>query len=303
MKGIYIIANDKVLDNCITLLNSIRLYDKDVPITLIPYDDNYHQVFNILSKKYKVTLYPDLDFIDKLSNNLHSIFGENFFARPNQFRKQACWFGEYDEFLYIDTDIIVFDKIIQCLDYLQDYDFIACDYQGKKGIQNVFSQQVIDNNIFTSEQLKDIFNCGFWGSKKKIISEETLYKIFKECSQNLQYFDFTQKTSDQPIINYLILTQVKKRLNLTQITDDEPGNWAGSKHFIEKDHKLYDNGKPLRYLHWAGVPLHPGGNYYELWQHYRYLGEEKPLPMATNTIHKKNYWQTLKNKARKLFSK
>lgn len=301
MKGIYITANDnaKVIENSIALLNSIRLYDPEVPVTLIPYDDNYHQVFKILSDKHKVTLYPDLLFIDNLSNNLYSIFGKDFFARPNQFRKQACWFGEYDEFLYIDTDIIVFDQIINCLDYLNQYDFITCDYQGSKGIDNIFTQQIIEKNIFTSEQLKDVFNCGFWGSKKNLISEEILYDVFKICAQNIEYFDFSRKTSDQPIINYLVLTQISKRLNLTKISDNEPGSWAGSKHFVEKDHKLYDKGKPLRYLHWAGVPLNPQGNYYDLWQYYRYIGEERPANISVNT-NKKSYWQIIKNKAKNL---
>ncbi|WP_069791415.1 Npun_R2821/Npun_R2822 family protein [Cyanobacterium sp. IPPAS B-1200] len=297
MKGIYIVANDKVINNSIALLNSIRLYDSEVPITLIPYDDNYHEILKILSTTYQVNLYADLGFIDTLSNNLHNIFGQNFFARPNQFRKQACWFGEYDEFLYIDTDIVVFEKIISCLDYLKDNDFITCDYQGSKGIRNIFSEEVINRSIFTSDELKDVFNCGFWGSKKDLISEDLLYETFKECSKNPEYFDFSQKTSDQPIINYLVLKQIPRRLNLTKISDNEPGSWASSKHFTEQDHKLYDKGQPLRYLHWVGVPLKSGGPYYELWKHYRYLGEETPVSVETR---KKDYWQGLKNKAKSI---
>jgi len=37
-KGIYITANDKVMDYAIACLNSIRLYDPEIPIVLIPYD-------------------------------------------------------------------------------------------------------------------------------------------------------------------------------------------------------------------------------------------------------------------------
>jgi hypothetical protein len=47
-RGIYITANDKVTDQAIALLNSIRLYDPDTPITLIPYDDNYQKAASIL---------------------------------------------------------------------------------------------------------------------------------------------------------------------------------------------------------------------------------------------------------------
>ncbi|NQZ62201.1 MAG: methionine synthase, partial [Crocosphaera sp.] len=143
-RGIYITANDKVIEQAIALLKSIRCYDQDTPVVLIPYDDNYQVIAKKLNEDFGVTVYPDLEFIERLSIKLQSIFGEDFFARPNQFRKQACWFGEFDEFLYIDTDIVVFKKIVDDLNYFTDYDFICYDYQHKAGIRNVFSQKIID---------------------------------------------------------------------------------------------------------------------------------------------------------------
>ena len=86
-RGIYITANDRVADHAIALLNSIRAYDTETPVVLIPYDDNYHEVLSVLNARFGVTVYPDLEFIDRLSKRLHSTFGEKFFARPNQFRK------------------------------------------------------------------------------------------------------------------------------------------------------------------------------------------------------------------------
>ena len=47
-RGIYITANDKVADHAIALLNSIRAYDTETPVVLIPYDENYHEVASIL---------------------------------------------------------------------------------------------------------------------------------------------------------------------------------------------------------------------------------------------------------------
>jgi hypothetical protein len=110
-RGIYIIANDRVIEQSIALLNSIRVYDADTPIVLIPYDDNYQAVANILGESFGVKIYEDLEFIERLSHQLQGIFGEQFFARPNQFRKQACWFGSFEEFIYIDTDIVVLKRL------------------------------------------------------------------------------------------------------------------------------------------------------------------------------------------------
>ena len=292
-QGIYITANDRAIEQSIALLNSIRLHDRETPIVLIPYDDDYQKIAQLLGGKYGVTVYKDLDFIERLSHKLYSIFGKNFFARPNQFRKQACWFGEFDRFLYIDTDIIVFEKIVDNLNYLDNYDFICCDYQYKAGIKNVFTPKVIEENIFQEIELQDIFNGGFWASKKNLISEQQLDRIFRECAAHIDYFDFSQKTSDQPIINYLILKSTSKRFNLVKLSDREPGNWAGSSHFYEKDRVLYDREKPLKYIHWAGIPMKPGGPYRELWEYYRYLGEQKPPETSPTEKPQRNQWQKI----------
>ncbi|AFZ46198.1 hypothetical protein Cyast_0216 [Cyanobacterium stanieri PCC 7202] len=303
MKGIYIVANDKVIENTIALLNSIRINDPLIPIYLIPFDDQYHNVAEIVTKKHDVKIFPDLKFIEDFTGQIAAIFDRDFLALPNKMRKLVQWFGPLDEFLYIDTDIIIFESLYPILDYLQEYQFINCDYHFKgRKLNDVFSSVVTEKNIFSSQELEDVFNSGFWGSKKGLFSISELYKILTECANNKEYFDFSQKTTDQPILNYIILKSTENRLNLVKLNNHEPGSWAGSKHFVEKDHKLYDKGKPLRYLHWAGVPLNPQGNYYELWQYYRYLGEEKPANISVDN-HKTNYWDIIKNKARKLLKK
>lgn len=284
-RGIYITANDKVTDQAIALLNSIRLYDAETPIVMIPYDDKYQEIASLLNKSYGVQVYEDLEFIDRLSKRLQQTFGEQFFARPNQFRKQACWFGPFDEFLYIDTDIVVFEKIADNLNYFAEYDFLCCDYQHKGGITNVFTQKVLEDNVFTENELQDIFNGGFWASKKNLISEDTLYETFTECASHPEYFDFSQKTSDQPIINYMLLKRIPSRFNIVRRPGGAPGNWAGSPHFQIQGDRLIDPtvNQPLQYVHWAGIRIQPGCPYWDIWKHYRYLNEPEPPELSQNS--------------------
>lgn len=297
-RGIYITANDKVTDNAIALLKSIREYDKQVPVVMIPYDDNYQGIAEILTQSYGLKIYQDLEFIERLSQKLQQTFGGKFFARPNQFRKQACWFGQFEEFLYIDTDIVVFEKIIDNLNYLQTYDFICCDYQHTGGIKNVFTPKVIEEGVFSEADVRDIFNCGFWASKKNLISEADLYESFAECAAHPEYFDFSQKTSDQPIINYLILKRVPRRFNIVRQPGGAPGSWAGSKHFEYRGDRPFDPnvGKPLQYMHWAGMRIGPGCPYWEIWEHYRYLNEPKPIRQPPPTP---SPWQRIKNQIKR----
>ncbi|MEM9216063.1 MAG: Npun_R2821/Npun_R2822 family protein [Cyanobacteria bacterium P01_F01_bin.150] len=303
-RGIYITANDKVMDHAIALLNSVRLHDPDIPIVLIPYNDDYHEVAACLEQRYGVTVYEDLEFIERISTRLYDIFGEGFFARPNQFRKQACWFGPFDEFVYIDTDIVVFESISQNMNYLKAYDFICSDYQHKGGIENVFTVKVLDEQVFTPTDLYDIFNGGFWGSKKGLISESDIYETFRECAAHPDYFDFSQKTSDQPIINYMILKRLPKRFNIVRREGGAPGNWGGSSHFeIRDDFTLFDPrlNQPLQYIHWAGIRIEPGCPYWDIWKHYRYLGGIEPSddslrPEKTNP----SFWQSINKRLRTL---
>jgi hypothetical protein len=306
-RGIYIIANDKVIDHAIALLNSIRMHDQDTPIVMIPYDDNYHVIADILTKHYAVQIYEDLEFIDRLSKRLHEIFGSKFFARPNQFRKQACWFGPFDEFLYIDTDIVVFEKIADNLNYLAEYDFINCDYQHLGGLRNVFAPKVLEEKVFTESEIKDIFNGGFWGSKKNLILENDLYETFAECASHPEYFDFSEKTSDQPIINYMLLKRIPSRFNIVRREGKAPGNWAGTPHFQMQGNVLFDPtiNQPLQYLHWAGIRIQPGCPYWDIWEYYRNLNPSLP-PGDFPVPAKKSQWQhtldSMKNQLRKIKS-
>jgi hypothetical protein len=291
-RGIYITANDRVIEHSIALLNSIRLRDPETPIVLIPYDDNYQQVAEALGEKFGVKVYGDLAFIDRLSQQLHAVFGDRFFARPNQFRKQACWFGDFEQFLYIDTDIVVFDKIIDSLNYLANYDFICNDYQHAGGIANVFTPKVLEENVFTEAECREIFNGGFWGSQKGRITEADLYETFADCAAHPDYFDFSQKTSDQPIINYMVLKRLSRRFNIARRPEKAPGSWAGSPHFVREGERLIDPkvNQPLHYLHWAGIKIQPGCPYWDIWEDYRYLNEVKPERVEPS-VTQKSSWQ------------
>lgn len=273
-RGIYIVANDRVIENSIALLNSIRLYDQEVEIYLIPFNEQYHQVAEQLRILHNVKVFPDLELLEKFTQRISEIFDRNFLALPNKMRKLVAWFGPLDEFIYIDTDIVVFEKIADNLDELAKVDFFCCDYHfANDKLKNIFSPLVKEQNIFTDAQLEDVFNSGFWASKKGIITEQQMDEVLRECASHREYFDFSQGVTDQPILNYLVLKLIDKRGNLVKIPGGGPGSWARSRNFQQQDYVLYDKGKRLKYLHWAGTKMKVGSPYWELWEHYRYLHE------------------------------
>ncbi|MCS6791708.1 MAG: methionine synthase [Oscillatoriaceae bacterium SKYG93] len=276
-RGIYILANDKVIDNAIALLESIRLYDSETPVVMIPYDNNYTTIAKVVTTAYGVKIYENLHLVESIIERARQLWK---YRNPTQgfqlLRKFACWFGCFDEFLYLDTDIIVFEKIIDTLNYLSDWDFICCDYQANTGIQHVFTDKVLEDKIFTEQELQDIFNAGFWGSKKNLFSLEELFEVIGECASMPEYFYWSYL--DQSLLNYLVLKRIPRHFNLVRRADNVPGSWAGSKHFKFEGGRLYDSitNKPLQYLHWAGIRIEPGCSYWDVWEHYRYLNTPKP---------------------------
>jgi len=275
-RGIYIVANDRVIENAIALLNSIRYYDQDVPVYLIPFNENYHQVAAKLATLHQVQIFPDLELVEKFTIDISKIFDRDFLALPNKMRKLVVWFGPLDEFIYIDTDIVVFEKIADNLDKLAEVDFFCCDYHhANDKLRNIFSVQVKEQQIFTDTQLEDVFNSGFWASRKGVISEEQMHEALRECATHREYFDFSQGVTDQPILNYLVLKLIPKRGNLVKIPGGGPGSWAGSRNFQQQEYALYDRGQRLKYIHWAGIRMKIGSPYWQLWQHYRYLHQGK----------------------------
>ncbi len=280
MRGVYIVANDKVQENAIALISSLRRYEPDIPVYLIPFNQDYHTVADRLSERYQVALFPDLDFLDDLTQQISEIFPRDFLALPNKMRKLAAWFGPLDEFLYIDTDILFFTPVSDTLAYLDRADFIWCDYHFKRGLEDVFSDVVREQNLFSPEALGDVFNSGLWGSRKSALSLERLYEVLADCAAHREYFDFSSGTTDQPIMNYLVLKTIPYRLNIVKANPGEPGSWGGSPHFEQREERLFDGDRPLRYLHWAGTPMRAGGPYRSLWEHYRYSDDPEGKAQA-----------------------
>ena len=103
-RGIYVLANDRVREHAIALLASLRAHDPEVPVVLIPYDDAHHEVTRVAAARFDVRVWEDDATLGWIDAELHRVFGAGFFRRPGNFRKQACWFGPFEDFLYLDAD-------------------------------------------------------------------------------------------------------------------------------------------------------------------------------------------------------
>jgi hypothetical protein len=268
MKGIYTLANDKdsVIDDTLAFLNSLFTYEQNYPVMIIPYNDDYHKIASIVGKQYDVKIYDNKALLKAIDNASHEIFGKT----SHLVRKFACWFGPFDEFIYYDTDVVVLHEQREIFDLLTKYDFVSDGSIRQMGIKNVFTEKVYEKNIFPREKIKELFNAGFYASKKEVINHDQLMQIFKEAVDVADIFDMP---NDQPLLNYMMLRDIPNRANLRVLDPASTDMWAGVKGLKVRGKKIYYKGDiPVRYVHWAGLKPIAMRPYVNLWLKYRYPG-------------------------------
>ncbi len=282
MRGIYFMADDGYVDPAMALVNSIRARDPDIPLVLIPYRRPFVEAARLLAELGGVEVFDDLALLDRIDRRVQRTFGRGFFRRPENFRKQAAWFGRFDEFLYVDADVVVFERIADRLDWIRKCDFLTYSDQHLSGLEHVFKESIRASGVLGPDALADVFNAGFFGSRRGLLTEEDLYRWYADCARNRQYLDRSRGGSDQPVLNWMILRNVPRRLNLYRHTASPSGMWAGDPRFVTRGSSLFDPvaGRPLLFLHWAGMRIEPGAPYWDTWLHYRQLAGAADRPVA-----------------------
>lgn len=299
-KGIYILANDAVLDQLIALLNSIEAnYSAKIPVMIIPYDDNMSEVRAMSTKRSNVTIFENTDSMKKWENFAHKAW-RSYNADHSKLlgrhaitvhRKLCCFDGPFEEFLFMDADTLLMNKPDVVFEKLNEYDFAVYDYQFKdpSHVYNIHSARLFE--VFSEERMSsEIFCTGFFASKKGLFDERDKEIIVDKLVKGEAEILYP-RSADQSLLNYMIMTCGKSSVNLALSlpSDKKTGNSATSRHFTDKEHILYDKGERLTYFHYIGVNAALireaclGKNiefpYRNIFLYYRFLHEPEKKPI------------------------
>lgn len=304
MDGICTLANDKVYDQVVALLNSIEANQgADMPVCIYPYNDNIERITAEIARRPQVQIYSDRQSIERWDQ----FFKDVWDAHPNAHQRRLekgfvpyyrfghhrpfCAFdGPFDRFVYIDADALLMKPVDQILEKLNDNDWVVYDFQ-YKDIGHVYDVNYPGlNQLFSPEKIKSsIFCSGLYATRKQIFDSpktEQLLTDLRDGEAEVLYI----WAADQPILNYMVMKSGLQVYNLAlnlpkaEIT----GNSITSSHFQEVDHVLYDKGQRLTYLHYIGLSSRifakvcAGENidfpYRDIFLHYRYLHEPDKRP-------------------------
>jgi hypothetical protein len=304
MDGICTLANDRVYDQVVALINSIEaVLGPDYPICIYPYDDSTSQLQEFVATRSQVEIYSDRESMERWEQFARDAWdshptafqrwgqvGREKYHRFGTHRRFCGFDGPFDRFLYIDGDALLLQDITPILQRLDEYDCVVYDFQHKDFTHVYDANSSKLTQVFPQERIdKEIFCSGFFASKKGLFPAERrnqLVEDLKNGDADILY----PMAPDQSLLNYMMMKSEASICNLALAlpADKTTGNTVTSRHFEWKNNTLCDRGKPLTYLHYIGISSQvfqrvcAGENlwfpYREAFLHYRYLHEPEKRP-------------------------
>ncbi|MEG4343771.1 sugar transferase [Microcoleus sp. A003_D6] len=301
--GIYILANDVVFDHLVALLNSLEVNGaKDIPVCIIPYDDNLKKVQVEIATRPHVTLFENTESIIFWEHFATQVWKTHAKAQKvwqakgwtpvhclEMHRKFCCFDGHFDKFIYFDADTLLMGSLDYIYQKLDKFDWVANDFQYKSDLNYVFD--------LSSPKLAEIFNfgklhshifcAGWFAAKKGILNRNNSNQLLENLISGEAEI-LSLRGTDQPLFNYLVARSGISFYNFAyHQSAGVTGNHWSSK-FDVRDYVLYDKGRRLTYLHYMSISaakinqLCAGEDveipYRDVFLHYRYLNSPETRP-------------------------
>ncbi|MEM9450797.1 MAG: Npun_R2821/Npun_R2822 family protein [Cyanobacteria bacterium P01_E01_bin.6] len=303
MQGICTLANDRVYDQVVALLNSIETNAPGTPVCIYPYNDQIERISAEANRRDTVQIYSDQDSITQWDTFVRKAWdshptardtwrkaGSEGYHRVGTHRRFCAFDGPFDQFLYMDADTLLLDSPHKIWECLANTDFVVYDFQFKQP-KHVYdlSSSSLKQKLPEGYLATGIFCSGFYASHKGLFSPEKRNDIL----QALQSGDaevLYPMAPDQTLLNYMVMRCGLSFDNLSRSLpkSDITGNSVTSTHFEASHHALYDKGVRLLYVHYIGLSsqifarVDAGDNidfpYRDIFLHYRYLHEPNTQP-------------------------
>ncbi|MBW4462998.1 MAG: sugar transferase [Nodosilinea sp. WJT8-NPBG4] len=310
MDGICTLGNDRVYDQIVALINSIEVFaGPEMPVCIYPYDDQVERLRELARSRPHLTLYNDTASIQRWDAWVEQIWathptarqqwdaiGSTGIHRMGTHRRFCAFDGPFDRFIYMDADTLLLSDPSPVFNALDDYDWVTYDFQ-HKDLSHVYD---VDagwmEQLFPAEQLqRQAFCSGFYASRQGLFDPNQGQDILNWLKAG-EAAALYPMAPDQTILNYLVMRCGVNSCNLalTLPAEERTGNSVTSSHFTIENHRVYDKGVPLLYLHYIGLSsqllarLCNGENvdlpYRGVFLHYRYLHDSENHPRLAGKL-------------------
>ena len=242
--GVYCLANDPALEWFEAFVRSFRHHNPDLSLTVIPYNSAMNRL-KALQAQFRFDVMPEAKAA-QFDAIAHRVAGQNL--PGGTFRKLCTFFGEYETFLFLDSDIVVARPLAP---FFAAFENAACDF-----IYFDTDMAMVYTPDFAPKMMAEFgsvgFNSGAFISRKGCFTEP---EIMQAVALGEQIRDHFSIWGEQPFLNYLVdITRRRKRAasELMPGTTDKPWARANFKHGAAEDVYRDAGGRIMPFIHWPG---------------------------------------------------
>lgn len=256
-RAVYSLANDYVLEWLIALLESCRLHASNYPVTVIPFDENIEWLRKF-STKYRFEIFPGRAVLSQLDQLGASIC--THYAQIHMFRKFAAFWGTFDDFLFLDSDMVLLTDIDELFDA---YSSSGCQFMSNDpDFDQVYRAGPVRETMISRYDATP-FNAGCFLSSRNTFSLAEIERLATEVQPIKGSFNLVN--GDQSFLNYCVHVRRLKHKSFAAVIDDLClWSWATQGPIVQKENAYRlmapgnpDFGKKMPYLHWAGFACNP----------------------------------------------
>jgi hypothetical protein len=269
--GVVCLGNDAVLDWTIAFCESVHQHDPELPLTLIPFDDAVDLTKAVLDR-YGYGLYagPMLARMDAL--------GERYFAGGGHIKKHImrkfCAWDAYDEFLYLDCDIVVVAPLAPYFPMLErsgaDFVHFATD------MVQVYRDGPLRERMMAEHGAAG-FNSGAFMGRRGDLTPDAIERRAEEAADLRPEF---VDNLEQTLINYCVDMSDLKQADATE-SDHLPVVAGALMRLVDRggqlildDRRVPYSGRSVSAIHWAGYTMGPLMPHRKTFLGYRLAGME-----------------------------
>lgn len=317
--GIYTLANDMVYDQLVALLNSIEAnVSPDIPVCIIPYDEQIDKVQKEVGSRENVTIYENWDSIQRWETFARDVWAVHPTAKQkgaicdrgkplHLHRKLVTFDGQFNRFVFYDADTLAMQPLEKIFAALEKNDFVFDDWEHKKpkSVAALNLDVIESSNNYQGVNLREKLHCSsFFASKRGIFNENELAELKHRLIQEGEVKWINNRYCDDAFLfNYLTLRSDRPLFNFTLSpnSQDRTGNCADADPFVNLDNVLHNEEglKPIHRIHYMNYTsadfarLSQGENvdirYKDIFLYYRFLKEpeRRPQELIAPTVFQK----------------
>lgn len=245
-RGIYLIANERSAAECHNLIYSIRKCGCRLPIRVVPYGGKPLQSSPPVDdvELLSITDFPSegLKFLEELERRIPQ-------CSPGLLRRFLAWFGEFDEFLYSDNDVVALMNWEELFPFLEHYEIVHADEEYRTG--GIFNLNQPDRfeELLGPGALQRAMTAGHFLCRRSARHAADLL----DAVTWMEAHPDVPKWHDQALLHITLTLARWPALNLCRPPYTWASSWAGDyRNVLEVIETIQVNRQPVSHLHYSG---------------------------------------------------